>query len=380
MSAKKIPSVEDVSSLWGKCVLLRASLNVPLQGGEVTNTFRLEHILPTINFLKERKAKVILIGHIGREKTETLEPVVRALNEFLPVKWCGDLVGEESKKAVLKLEDGEVLLLENVRSDEREELNDETFAKELASLADIYVNDAFSDSHREHTSICAVAKLLPSYFGFNFINEFEELNKAMTPEDPSLFILGGAKFETKIPLVDKYAKEYNEVFIGGALANDIFKAKGFEIGGSLVSDVNLKENGVLSENNLLLPVDVVVDGREGSRVSKPDAVKNDEKIMDAGPETIAMLKPKINKAKTILWNGPLGNYEHGFNKQTEELATLIADSEAFSVVGGGDTIAAIEKLGIQDKFGFMSTAGGAMLTFLETGTLVGIESILNKNE
>lgn len=378
MQEKKLPSINDVAELSGKRVLLRASLNVPMVNGTVTNQFRLERSLETINFLREAGAKVIVIAHIGRAPEETLKPIYELLVGKFPCKFIDKLVGEEVHTAINSMQNGDVLLLENVRSDKRETENDDSLTKELVSYGDIYVNDAFSDSHREHSSIVGIPKFLPSYFGLNFVKEYETLCKAMAPESPSLFILGGAKFETKLPLIEKFANHYTQVFIGGALANDMFKAKGLEVGTSLVSEIDLNDTSIMQHKNILLPVDVTVKRGAAIRVTTPDQVAADEAILDAGPETVKLMQTYINEAKMILWNGPLGNYEHGFAKETEELAKAIAGASGFSLVGGGDTVAAIENLNLQDKFGFLSTAGGAMLTFLETGTLVAIDAVIKE--
>ena len=377
MPSKKLPSIKDIPELQGKRVLLRASLNVPVADGEVVNQFRIMRALPTINYLRQQGARVTVVAHIGRDPKDTLKPVYDILETLIAASWCDTVSGKSAAKTAAAVKDGEVLLLENVRSDDREKLNDESFAKELASYGDVYVNDAFAASHRSHASLVGVPEHLPSYFGFNFIREFEELTKAAKPTEPSLFILGGAKFDTKLPLVDKYANTYTNVFIGGALANDMYKARGLEIGTSLVSDVDLKNTAIMNHLNILLPVDVTVKGKDGVRVITPDDVKPDENILDSGPKTVEMLADYIAEAKTILWNGPLGDYEHGFNTETESLAKAIAESDAYTIVGGGDTIAAIESLCLQDKFSFLSTAGGAMLTFLEHGSLPAIDAVVN---
>lgn len=374
----RLPELKDIKELKGKTVLLRSAFNVPIKDGAVLNQFRLMRALPTINYLKEQGARIVVIAHQGREKGESLEPVHKVLSGVIDIKWSPLLTGKEVKTAVKALKDEEVLLLENLRRDERETANEKSLAKELASYADLYVNDAFSDSHREHASIVGVAKLLPSYFGLNFINECKELSRATKPETPSILILGGAKFETKLPLIDAYANNYTNVFIGGALSNDVFKAKGYEIGRSRVSNIDLSGSALLNHLNLLLPIDVTVKSERGVRVCEPADVAKDETILDTGPKTIEMLAGYIEKAKFILWNGPLGDYEQGFEKETEKLAKIIADAEGYSVVGGGDTIASIESLALQDKFDFLSTAGGAMLTFLEKGTLPAIKAVLEK--
>lgn len=375
---KKLPRLSDLPDIKGKYVLVRAALNVPLENGVVSNQFRIVRALPTINQLRQAGARVIITGHIGRESTDTLLPVFTVLQQYLPITWAGGLTGEKVTEARNNLKDGDVLLLENVRQDERETHNDMGFAHELAALADYFVNDAFADSHRDHASLSAVATLLPSYFGRNFMHEYDELSKARTPEHPSLFILGGAKFETKMPLVELFINDYEHIFIGGALANDIFKARGYEIGTSLVSDIDMSNSPLLHHEKILIPVDVVVDGPSGRRVCASTEVLASERIMDAGPASIAMLAPIVEAAKTILWNGPLGNFEADFGQQTKALATTIAHAKAYAIVGGGDTIAAIEELGCQEYFAFMSTAGGAMLTYLELGTLPAIDAVLNK--
>ncbi len=376
---KELPRLDEVTRLRGRYVLVRAALNVPVVDGVVTNEFRVVRALPTINYLRRHGAKVIVLGHIGRDPKETLAPVADVLAKHIPLTFVPAVSGPAVKKARAALQPGEVLLLENVRSDTREEKNSRVYAKELAALGSVYINDAFADSHRKHASIAAITKLLPTYFGRNFMHEYDELSKAVTPHHPALFILGGAKFETKLPLVEKFLPDYDQVFIGGALANDFYKAQGNEIGTSLVSAVSLVGSPLLTHKKILLPMDVVVENGEGRRrVCAPNEVQKDERILDAGPGSIEQLRPYVAAAKTILWNGPLGNFEAGYGEQTKALAKLIADSKAYAIVGGGDTIAAIEELGCQESFAFMSTAGGAMLTFLETGTLAGIDAVMKK--
>jgi phosphoglycerate kinase len=220
-----------------------------------------------------------------------------------------------------------------------------------------------------------VPKLLPSYAGINLAEELANLEKVIVPEHPSLFIIGGAKFETKMPLVEKYLNIYDNVFVSGALMNDVFKAKGYEVGTSLVSDVSLAGAAFLEDEKLLIPIDVIVKGPNGVRTTTPDDVKADEAIMDSGPKTTELLASFINKAKTVLWNGPFGNFEQGFESGTVDTVKNLAASQAFSVIGGGDTVAAIEKLGLNDKLGFVSTGGGAMLTYLENGSTLAIDCL-----
>lgn len=373
-ATRPLPALTGLQNLRGKRVLLRASLNVPIKDGVVADKFRVEEALPAINFLRKQGARTIIVGHIGREPRETLQPVFDVLKEAVGARWGGE-IGNETEA----LSDGEVLLLENIRRDTRETANEDSLSEALAALADIYVNDAFADSHRAHSSIVGVTKYLPSYFGPAFIKEYVALSEALTPVSPSLFVIGGAKFETKLPLIKRFAEKYDQVVIGGALVNDVLKAKGFSVGRSLVSDIDLKTTGVLQYKNLLIPTDVVVEGEGGRRTVNVSEVLDNESILDIGPETIKALAVPVSRAKTILWNGPLGNYEQGFTAATLDLAKLIANSKANSIVGGGDTVAAIQSLNLSDQFGFLSTAGGAMLTFLETGTLPAIDAVLDRS-
>jgi len=371
---KTLPTLSNLPDVRNQIVVVRAALNVPIKDGNVTNKFRIMRALPTINFLRQAGARVVVLGHVGREKSDTFAPVYEVLRHHLPVSFVPHTIGEEVEAAKAVLKSGEVLLLENVRQDDRETENDLSYAEALATGAVAFVNDAFADSHRSHASLAALATLLPTFFGRNFMHEYEELSKARTPVHPSLFILGGAKFDTKMPLVDLFVEHYDNIFIGGALANDVFKARGYNVGQSLVSDVDLSAWPLLHDERLLIPVDVEVEGPAGRRTCSPKEVCDDEKIFDAGSATIALLAPFVDKAATILWNGPLGNFEVGFGQQTADLAKLIAQAKGYAIVGGGDTIAAIESLGCQESFGFMSTAGGAMLTYLELGTLPAIDA------
>jgi phosphoglycerate kinase len=380
MPTKKtvLPKLTDIKLLRGTRVLVRASLNVPLVDGQVRNSFRVKRALPTLNFLRNAGAKVIVIAHIGRETEDSLAPVATEMQTHLPLTFVSSHDSQVVENAVSALREGEVLLLENLRQNEGEKKNDEAFANTLASYADVYVNDAFAASHRAHASLVGVPRFLPSYFGFNFLHEYEELTKALQPQSPSLFILGGAKFETKMPLIEKFAAVYDTVFVGGALANDFYKAKGYETGQSLVSPIDLRQSPLLANKKIILPNEVMVRGKKGDRVTTPDAVTEDETILDASESCLKVLDTALTEAAFILWNGPLGDYEQGFTEGTEALAKRISAAKGYSVIGGGDTIAAVEKFDTQETFGFMSTGGGAMLTFLEEGTLPAIEAVMKK--
>lgn len=374
-AAPTFKTLRDIESLGGKRVLLRADLNVPVKEGVVTNNYRIKKALPTIEYLRSRGAKVIIVSHLGRDPDESLKPVYEAMLALTELSFVPKLLGQEVNDAISTMQNGEVLLLENLRSDVREQDNDPEFARSLAELADVYVNEAFSASHREHASIVGVPQYIPGFAGLQFEQEVEQLSKALMPESPSLCILGGAKFETKEPFIKAVLARYDKVFLGGALANDAFAAQNLPVGMSLVSDHPEGLAPLLENEKIMLPVDVTVNGPAGPYVRRPDDVQSDEAILDAGPETVTELGRFIMRAKIILWNGPVGNFENGFSMQTESIARLVADSTAESYVGGGDTEAAIDKLGIAEHFTFVSTGGGAMLDFLVDGKLPGIDAL-----
>jgi len=358
-------------SLAGKRVLVRFDYNVPVEGGRVVDDFRIKKSFPTLELLRSRGAKVIIIGHIESEEN-TFAPVRDYLQKLMPVTFVKDFTTPEGAAALAALEDGGVALHENIRQYAGEKKNDPAFAKALASLGDVYVNDGFSVSHRPHASVVGVPALLPHYAGLQFMQEFENLSRALKPSHPFLFVLGGAKFETKMPLVEKFLALADKVFIGGALANDILKAKGYEVGKSVVADKPLSLESIANNPKLIVPSDVVLQDK---RVVAADGAGPEGSIMDIGPKTSAALAEAVAGSSFILWNGPLGWFEKGFAEPTNDLARAVAASGAVSIVGGGDTLSSISTLGLEDKFTFLSTAGGAMLDFLANDTLPGIEAL-----
>jgi phosphoglycerate kinase len=382
-----IKYIDQVENLKGVKVLLRLDLNVPIMDGKVTDPYRMERSLQTIDFLRGKGAQTIIIAHCEGKESSTLLPMWKYLNGFLPIDFCPTYFTPEAIDKLLKMEDGGVLIFENLRVNSGEKENDLEFAKKLSQMADIFVNDAFSVCHRKHASIVGVPQFLPSYGGLLLREEIENLSKVFNPQHPFVFLLGGAKFETKLPLIKKYLDKADKVFVGGALASDIYKTKGFEVGKSLVSETNAGDFGIaelLKNPKLIFPPDVTATKPDGSvAFKKQNEISADETIVDAGPQTISELKNILQgdengQAKTIVWNGPLGNFEIGFGDKTEQLAELVAEataSGATSIVGGGDTLSSIKKLGLENKFSFVSTGGGAMLDFLVNETLPGIDAL-----
>jgi len=370
---KEITKEKD---LRGKRVLLRVDLNVPVVGDEVRDDFRIRAIFPTLEFLRNAGAKTIIIAHIENDVTDSLSRVVSYISKFVEVKaFVEDL--KSAPRIIETMVDGDIIALENLRKDPGEKENDPVFAGRLASLADIYVNDAFAASHRNHASIVSIPKLISSYAGPLFTKEVETLSESFTPSRPFLFILGGAKFDTKLPLIEKFLVIADYVFVGGALANDIFKERGYEVGVSMTSSSTVNLRHIESNPKLIVPVDVVVANPMEKITKNPQSVIAEDKIYDAGERTISEISDLLNDVKYVLWNGPLGDYEKGYGAATEALAKALVERGVKTVIGGGDTVAVISKLGLLDKFSFVSTGGGAMLEFLARGTLPGIDALKN---
>jgi phosphoglycerate kinase len=375
---KHIPTIEDAGDISGKRLLLRLDLNTPVVDGKVSDPYRIDQVIPTIDALRLKKAKIIIIAHTETKGNTSLWPMCDYLNGFVKVHFAKELFSAETVSMIADMEDGDVVMLENLRSDEGEKANDESFARKLSQYAELYINDAFSVSHRKHASVVGIPKFLPSYAGPLFISEVDNLSKAFTPTHPFVFILGGAKFDTKLPLIQKYLDKADSVVIAGALANNVFKIKGFELGTSLVAGGDFGIDAMLENSKFVVPVDVTVKKADGSvEVKGADEVLSGEYIADAGPRTVERIGELVKNASLVVWNGPLGNYEVGFTEETEKLAQIIAHSEATTIVGGGDTLASIDKLGLMNNFSFVSTAGGAMLDFLVHETLPGIEVLIS---
>ncbi|WP_130819807.1 phosphoglycerate kinase [Anaerococcus vaginimassiliensis] len=386
----------------GKKVLVRVDFNVPLSkenNEEIADDTRIKAALPTIDYLLENNAKVILMSHLGRPKGEAkpefaLKPVADWLENHYKDKFhffpSPEVVDDKVKEEVANLKDGEVCLIENTRYVAGETKNDPEFAKKLASLADLYVNDAFGTSHRAHASNVGVASILPSAVGFLIEKEIDVMGKALEdPEHPFVSILGGAKVSDKIGVIENLITKVDTILIGGGMAYTFLKAQGKEIGKSLLEedkmDLSLELIKKAEENNveILLPVDVVIADEIKSGVETEvvdiDSIPEDKEALDIGPKTAELFASKIKNAKTVVWNGPMGVFEvKEFANGTNKVAESLAESDAITIVGGGDSALAIELAGLKDKITHVSTGGGASLEFLEGKDLPGISSIEDK--
>lgn len=391
-------TVKDID-LNGKKVVMRADFNVPLKDGKITDDTRILAAMPTIQYILDHGASLILMSHLGRPKSAedvqfSLKPVAARLGELLgkPVIFNqdGEVVGEVTKKAAAELKPGEVMLLENTRFRPEEKKNDAQLAKDMASLGDVFVNDAFGSAHRAHSSTAGIADYLPAVSGFLIQKELDFIGGALEdPKRPFVAILGGAKVSDKIEVINNLLDKVNSLLIGGGMAFTFLKAEGYEIGKSLLEEdkVDLaksliekaKEKGV----DLLLPVDVVVapefSNDAPATIVNVDAIPADEMGLDIGPKTEELYGEKIKDAKTIIWNGPMGVFEMpNFAKGTYAIAKDLADSDAITIIGGGDSAAAIKQLGFGDKMSHISTGGGASLEFMEGKKLPGIECLEDK--
>ena len=386
-------TVRDID-VKGKRVLVRVDFNVPLAGGGVADDTRIRAALPTIRYLLDQGAAVILISHLGRPKGEAredlqMDPVARRLSELLgqEVVKVDDSIGAEVEAAAARLNSGEMLLLENLRFHKGERENDPTFAAKLAALAELYVNDAFGAAHRAHASVSGVPAYLPAVAGFLMEKELNFLGAALErPEHPFVAILGGAKISDKIGVVENLLNKVDALLIGGGMANTFLKAQGYEVGKSLVEEESLplsREIVARAGKRLVLPKDVVVaDAFEAQARAKTvgvDEVPAGWRILDIGPKTVELFGKRLASAKTVFWNGPMGVFEFPrFAQGTVAIAQKLAQIKAMTIIGGGDTAAAVRQAGLADKMSHISTGGGASLEFLEGKTLPGVAALEDK--
>ncbi len=387
-------TIKDID-VKGKRVFVRVDFNVPMDENQnITDDKRIRAAMPTIEYLVRQGARVILASHLGRPKDKPedqyrMDPVAQRLADLLgqEVTKVDDCIGPEAEEAVASLEDGEVLLLENVRFHPGEKKNDPDFAKSLADLAEIYVNDAFGAAHRAHASTTGIANYLPAVAGFLLQKEIEVMGKALeAPERPFVAILGGAKVADKIGVISNLLEKVDTLIIGGGMAYTFFKAQGYEIGGSLLDAESLLLARELMETaekrgvKFLLPVDVVIAeafaADAAHEVVDADKMRADWLGLDIGPRTVELFSQEIKAAKTVVWNGPMGVFEMpAFAVGTKAIAQVMAESSAVTIIGGGDSAAAVEQAGLADKMSHVSTGGGASLEFLEGKALPGVEAL-----
>ena len=389
------------ADLAGKRVLVRADLNVPLKDGHITDTTRIDRFMPTLRGLVAKRAKVIVISHFDRPKGQrvpemSLRPVVKALSQALghDVAFADDCIGEAAEQAVSGLQPGHVLLLENLRYHAGEEANDPAFAKNLAKLGEVYVNDGFSVAHRAHASTEGIAHLLPAYVGRQMQAELEALEAVLVNPRPKVVaIIGGSKISTKLDLLNNLVQKVDMLVIGGGMANTFLNAQGIDVGKSLCErDLAETAKAILEKSRaanceIILPVDAVVatelkDGADTS-VCEIVAVPADAMILDVGPQTVEALESKLATCKTLIWNGPLGAFEikpfdEGTNALAQTVAALTESGDLVSVAGGGDTVAALNGADVLNKLTYVSTAGGAFLEWLEGKELPGVKALSGK--
>jgi phosphoglycerate kinase len=390
-------SIRDID-VNGKKVFIRVDYNVPMDENQnITNDKRIVATLPTLNYLLENNAALIIACHLGRPKGErvpefSVAPVAKKLGEIMgkEVKFASDCFGPEAEKMAADLKPGEILVLENLRYHKEEEKNDPKFAEQLAKLADIVVNDAFGVSHRAHASVEGITKFIPAVAGFLMENEIKFVGQAVAnPVRPFVAIIGGAKVSDKIGVISNLLEKVDTLIIGGGMANTFVAAQGFNTGKSLVEADKLElareliEKAKATKVNLLLPTDMVIADKFAADAQTAvvglDGIKDEWMALDIGPETAKTYAASLVDAKTVVWNGPMGVFEmDAFAKGTEAVAKAVADSSATSIVGGGDSIAALKKTGLSDKISHISTGGGASLEFLEGKVLPGIAALADK--
>jgi len=392
-------TIRDIA-VKGKRVLVRVDLNVPMDDvtGQITDETRITAIMPTLKYLLENRAKIILCSHLGRPKGDVVQsmrlaPVAGRLSEILklPVETTDDCVGPEVEEAVSQMTPGKIILLENLRFHVEEGQNDNEFAKNLADLAEIYVNDAFGVAHRAHASTVGVAKYISAVGGFLIEKEIEMLHKSLdNPIRPLTTIVGGAKVSDKITLIDHMLDKVDNLLVGGGMVSTFLKAQGYEIGNSMVEldrlDLanELIKKAAENKTKLILPIDLIVadkfDKYASISIVPLDRIPSSSYVMDIGPKTISTFSEIIRESNTILWNGPMGVFEFPkFSKGTKDIARLLADIDAVTVIGGGSTAEVVYSLGLPDKMTHVSTGGGASLKLLEGSPLPGLEALLDKD-
>ena len=382
--------------LKGKKVILRVDLNVPMKDGSITEISRIVKILPTIRLLIKKKAKIVILSHIGRPKGKivngmSLEPISKKLSDLLNIKvlFNKDMINEKTFVEINKVPDGSVMMMENIRFYEGEEKNEDSFSKKISNLGDIYINDAFSCSHRAHSSIEGITKYIPSYCGLQFVEEITALKKITSNiTRPVTCIIGGSKISTKIKIISNLIRDFDNIIIVGGMGNAMLKNTGINIGKSICDDGykdlvgKILKKSETHDCQIHYPLDVVVSKTlyGNGTIKKINEINNDEMILDIGPKTIVSIKNIVEKSNTVLWNGPAGYFENpNFANGTKKILEIIDDrrvkDKIYAVAGGGETVAVINKFKKLDTFNFVSTAGGAFLEYLEGKELPGIRAL-----
>lgn len=396
MSSLAFKTLQDIGDITGKRVLVRVDLNVPMKDGKVTDFTRIRRVVPTIEALSDKAAKVILLSHLGRPNGKrvedlSLEPVARALEASLDnrVYFAPDCIGNVPSEKISRMGNGNILLLENLRFHPGEEANDPEFAAKLAKLGDLYVNEAFSAAHRAHASTEGIAHLLPSFAGYEMEAELKALTAGLEkPKRPLLAIVGGAKVSTKIGLLENLVEKVDMLVIGGGMANTFLNANGIDVGKSLcekdLAETARKITAAAKKCEIILPVDAVVarkfEAHAASETVPIESIPADAMVLDVGPRTVENIVTAVNRADTLVWNGPLGAFEiPPFDKATLAVARHVAErtrtDRLVSIVGGGDTVAALNQSGVAGDMTYTSTAGGAFLEWMEGKTLPGVAAL-----
>ncbi len=351
-------SIKKVKNLKNKKVLLRVDYNVPIKDDRVEDDFRIKKSVPTILYLLGKGANLHILMHLGDDGSADISPVIKHFFK------------------ITKFPENRITFSENIRKFTGEMENNKNFAKSLAQGFDLYVNDAFSVSHRNHASVSGLPKFLPAYMGLQFEAEIKNLSLAFKkPKHPFLFILGGVKFATKLPLVKKFLATADHIFIGGALLNEFLESSGLSVGKSITDKNFSVPKNILKNKKILLPTDVLVENGGVLQNKKIEEINEGDTIVDIGKESIVLLEEKLAKTKFVLWNGPLGKYEDGGDKATRKILKTIADKKISSIIGGGDTVELVNELKLEEKYTFVSTGGGAALEFLAKGTLPGMQAL-----
>lgn len=391
----KFKGIREIEGLSGKKVLLKLDLNLSLDKNKKVNpdsVLRVESILPTLNYLIDKGAKVVIISYLGRPDGEfvrelRMDPIAELLSKYLnkEVKKLDSCIAEDIKDDIERMNESDIILLENIRFYKEEKANDENMAKSLAKLFDVYVNDSFSSAHREHMSSAVIMKFLPSYIGFKFQEEIENLSEVLDCDcENRVLILGGAKIKTKLILIEKLQSKFKHILLGGVMANTFFKARGINIGKSFFEKDCLDQAKKIDSDKIILPIDVLVSNEINSESKTlikniKDIDKNDL-ILDIGPQTIKLFSKYIEESELILWNGPMGYFElNQFRNGTQELITEMVHSGAKIYTGGGETITILNEMNMTNDFDFVSTGGGAMLEFLAGNELPTLKALNNSN-